>query len=182
MKRRMLSILYIFLGSLALLFSPLTKTEAVAAHTDHYEYKIGEEPVEGPVVSMAFNGERIEMRGAGTFTTHPNSVTGSGTVTHKNAAGDVINTGTWTATRLWNFQSWGTGGGFPSNFEGGKALIGVHLKSSDGTIEADGLLWVTCLIGNVPAGAHEGIKLLISRFGLYFNSEISGETLFIRMP
>lgn len=167
---------------MALVLSPLTTNSAFADHVATYEYVIGEEPVHGPAISMAFNGERIEMMGRGTLTLHPNSVTGGGTIVHKNAAGAILNTGTWTATRLWNFHSWGTGEGLPANFEGGKALIGVHLRSTDGTIEADGLLWVTCTIGNFPASAHEGVKLLIQRFGLYFYSEVSGETLFIRQP
>ncbi|MBI2617779.1 hypothetical protein HYW55_06610 [Candidatus Gottesmanbacteria bacterium] len=170
----------LILGFGLLLLAPFNTTSAIGP--TFYEYKLGVDPVDGPVVAMDFHGDRIELTGAGTFSLNPHTVTGGGDIVHKDKDGNIINTGTWTATRMWRYQSWGTSPDLPSTFEGGRALIGVHLRSTDGSIETDGLLWVTCLIGNVPAGSEEGVTLLVPRFGLYFNTEVSGETLFIRMP
>src|SRR5713226_5000923 len=59
-----------------------------------------------PDVAMATNGD---------------TVTGSGTFVHQDSAGNVIASGTWTATQLVSFVSYGSAGSsFPPGFEGGK--------------------------------------------------------------
>ncbi|MBI1869541.1 hypothetical protein HYS11_01075, partial [Candidatus Gottesmanbacteria bacterium] len=124
MKGLRLSITFISLFVLSLF---LVVGKVNAFNPTQYQYKIGTAPVAGPVVSMAFNGDRVELTGSGNFTLTPKSVTGGGTFVHKNVNGTVIGSGTWMATRLWSFSSYGTQTGLPSNFEGGHALIGVHL-------------------------------------------------------
>ena len=47
------------------------------------------------------------------------------------------------------------------------------------TVEADGILEVTCLIGSPPGGAHEGIRLNVKDL-INFNKSVSGDTLFIQ--
>lgn len=156
---------------------------ATAAGFTHYGYRIGVDPVEGPVITRAANGDTIEVMGQGTFSFGPTSVTGGGTLVHKNADGDVIGHGTWTATRILSFDPWGTSPGFPPTFEGGRAVMRINIKPVENFPGIfDGFLTVTCLIGTVPPGSHEGIKLYVPRVGLDFNQEVSGETLFIRLP
>jgi hypothetical protein len=148
-----------------------------------YTYLIGTGGVEGPDVAMALNGDTITMTGSGTLSVHPKTVSGGGSFTHKNAAGAVLVRGTWTATQLLSFDNYGcgffSGGTLPPNFCGGLALIRVHLAPSAGGPGVDAVLQVNCLLGKVPAGAKEGIRLAVDN-GLNFNREVSGETLFVR--
>ena len=132
-----------------------------------------------PDVASAPNGDTISLAGSGTLSIHPKSVTGSGTYIHKNASGTVLDQGTWTAHQLLSFVSYGTAPPFPPTYEGGKALVSIHLSPSTGGAGFDGVLRITCLIGSPPAGAHEGIRLDIQH-GINFNKEVSGNTLFIR--
>lgn len=147
--------------------------------TQTFDYLVGVDPVHGPVVSMASNGDTIEIKGQGTLSIKPKSVTGGGTFVHKDPDGNVVGTGTWTAERLLTFRSWGTSEGFPENFEGGRALIKVSLDPDGLDEEFDGRLRIECLIGDVPGGADEGAKLWV-RGGPNFREVVSGETLFIR--
>ena len=132
-----------------------------------------------PDVASAPNGDTITIAGQGTLSIDPKSVTGGGTYIHKNASGTVLDQGTWTAQQLLSFVSYGTMPGVPPTFEGGKALVRIHLAPSTGGAGFDGVLRITCLIGSPPAGAHEGIRLDVQG-GSNFNKEVSGNTLFIR--
>jgi hypothetical protein len=132
-----------------------------------------------PDVASAANGDTITIAGQGTLSIHPGSVTGSGTFIHKDASGTVLAEGTWTAQQLLSFVSYGTSTGLPPTFEGGKALMLIHLTPSAGGAGFDGVLRITCLIGSPPAGAHEGIRLNVQDV-INFNKEVSGNTLFIR--
>ena len=132
-----------------------------------------------PDVASAPNGDTITIAGQGTLSIHPDSVTGGGTFTHRNASGTVLAEGTWTAQQLLSFVSYGTAPPFPPTFEGGKALMLIHLSPSTGGAGFDGVLRITCLIGSPPASAHEGIRLNVQDV-INFNKEVSGDTLFIR--
>jgi hypothetical protein len=126
-----------------------------------------------PDVAAASNGHTITIAGSGTLSIHPKSASGSGTFVEKDSNGVVVASGTWTATQLLSFDSYGTAPPFPSFAYGGQALIHVHL--STGT---DGILKVTCLIGSPPAGKEEGVELNIQS-GPNFNHQVSGDTVFI---
>ena len=132
-----------------------------------------------PDVASAPNGDTVTIAGKGTLSIHPDSVTGGGTFIHKSASGTVRGKGTWTAQKLLSFVSYGTAPPFPSTFEGGKALISVHLSPSTGGAGFEGVLRITCLVGSPPAGAHEGVRLDVQDV-INFNKEVSGDTLFIR--
>ena len=136
-----------------------------------------------PDVAMADNGDTITIAGAGTLSLHPKSITGSGTFLHQDSAGNVLGSGTWTATQLMSFKSYGVA--FPGtpfgDLEGGYAVIRIHLVAVSGA-EFDGVLQVDCVIGNPPAGANEGFRLAIQGADLNFNKEVSGETLFVIPP
>ncbi len=137
----------------------------------------GLDPSACPDVIRAPNGDTIELAGQGTLTIHPKSVTGGGTFTHQDAAGNVLGSGTWTATELLSFHSYGSGAaqGLPPEFTGGLALIRVHLSAG-----FDAILQIDCTLGDhVPGGAIEGTRLAVEG-GLNFNEEVSGFTLFIQ--
>jgi len=126
-----------------------------------------------PDVAATSNGHTITIAGDGTLNIHSKSVTGIGTFVEKDSSGAVLASGTWTATQLLSFNSYGTSPPFPSFAVGGQALIRIHLSTG-----ADGILTVTCLIGSPPAGKMEGVELAIQG-GPNFNREVSGDTVFI---
>jgi hypothetical protein len=131
-----------------------------------------------PVVSTAAeNGDRLILRGAGFFSTNPGGgeAGGEGTFVHVDALGNEVAHGTWTATRLLGFQSYGNGTpqGAPPDWYGGRANLRVHLSSG-----FDGVMQVDCLLGRPPAGAVEGIRLAVPGV-LNFNREVGGCTVFI---
>ena len=127
---------------------------------------------------MAANGDLIVITGEGTLSVHPNSATGSGTFTHKDSGGNVLGSGTWTATQLLSFKDFGAGPGFPEGFTGGHAVIGVHLSPSEGGDGVDGILIVDCNLGTSPPGLEEGVRLALT--GINFNEKVSGNNIFIR--
>lgn len=112
------------------------------------------------------------------LTIHPNSATGEGEFTHKNAAGDVIASGTWSALKLRSFQSYGSQPDLPPEIEGGHAVILVQLSSA-GTRSPGLSLDGGPRDRKVPALAHRGHQA--KRAGLLnFNQKVSGFTVFIR--
>lgn len=140
-------------------------------------------PAFAPAIATASNGDRLELSGTGTLATHPKAVTGGGTFTHKNAAGAVLGSGTWTATKLLSFRSYGPSPvpGFPPDFEAGIALIKVHISPAAGGPGFDGVLRITCTLPDtfVPRGSHEGVRLAVEDV-INFNKEAGGATLFVR--
>jgi len=133
-----------------------------------------------PAIATAPNGDSIEIVGGGTLSIHGKSVTGGGTFTHNFAAGGSAS-GTWTATELLSFKSYGPNvPTFPSIFESGRAVIRVHLVGPGGA-EADGILQVGCLLGGPkePGGLFEGVRLNVPGIA-NFNDDQFGATLFIR--
>jgi|SRR5439155_5705519 len=147
----------------------------------NYVYLLGEEPIEGPDKSVASNGDTIIIAGSGTLSIHSKSVTGGGEFQHKNAAGTVLARGTWNALQLNSFKSFGTPGPpFPPEFEGGLAVILIHLSPDGGGIGLDAVLKVYCVIAGVaPPGFDEGVKVVIQDV-INFNDPVHGQTLFIR--
>ena len=82
---------------------------------------------------------------------------------------------------LLSFHSYGSGAaqGLPEEFEGGQALILVHINPDAGGPGFDAVLQVDCLLGDkIPSGAEEGIRLNV-KGGLNFNKEVSGFTIFV---
>jgi hypothetical protein len=131
-----------------------------------------------PDVAVADNGDMISVNGSGTFSIFPNSVTGGGMFMHKNATGTVLATGTWVATDLVSFVSYGNQvPKFPPTFFGGRALIKVTLFVGSTAVHT-AILAITCDVGSPPEGHHEGITLNVQD-AINFNKSVSGVTLFI---
>ena len=152
-----------------------------------YDYHIGDafltslDPSFGPAVAMAPSGDKVEIVGTGTLDIHAKSVTGGGTFIHKNSSGVVV-TGTWTALELLSFHSYGSGvvQGLPATFEGGQALLRIHLSPAGGGAGFDAVLQIHCELGDkIPSGVHEGIRLNVPGI-INFNQEVSGATVYIR--
>jgi hypothetical protein len=134
----------------------------------------GGSPFKGVDISQAANGDRILMRGTGTFNAGTSSITGGGKYTVENAAGTILGHGLFTATAFVSFVSYG----FVSpTVEGGLLVARVHLVSAAGGV-ADGRLDITCALGTPPAGAEEGIKLAIDG-GTDYDKSIHGNTVFL---
>lgn len=136
------------------------------------------EPSACPDIARASNGDTIELTGSGTLSIHPSSVAGGGDFTHKNAAGDVRATGTWTALELESFTSYGSEADLPPNLEGGHAVILVQLFVGGAPVHT-AILTVDCEIGKPPPGHGEGIRLAVQG-ALNFNTKVSGLTVFVR--
>jgi hypothetical protein len=137
--------------------------------------------LEHPNVAEAPNGDRVAVTGGGTFSVNPAATDAEGSFTHTFASGGSMS-GTWTATQLLAYQSYGCGVVFgdpiPANFCGGQVRLRVTLTA--GTMQADGILTVFCLIGDhVPASAMEGITLNVFDL-INFNKVVSGENVYIR--
>ncbi len=182
MTRRFAAIL-----TLAVCASFLAAGAAQAATVkDTFDYHIGD----GFAVlnntgdrAMAENGDIVTVRGSGTFDVIAKTATGGGTFTHKNSGGSVVATGTWTATGLLSFQSYGDGTpqGTPPTFFGGRAALAVALTPTGTGLKIPGILEVECLLGDPPGGAHEGIRLLV-KDDINFNQTVrhGGATVFVR--
>ena len=162
----------------------LVPTTAVADSATHSYVLVMEEANFG----VAPNGDRIAIEGEAEFSVNPKTVEGSGTFTHRNAAGTVLATGTWEATGLLDYQSYGCGVVFgdqiPPDFCGGKVVIRVMLDTPLG--ELPGILTVICVIGPNPPNSiisngdrSEGATLSIPGI-INFNHTAGGDNVIIQ--
>jgi len=175
---------------LALAIAPLFPGQATAdSGSATYAYVVGAPPLCGlasdacPDVSVAPNGDKIAIAGSGTLSIGPKTATGGGTFTHKTAGGSVVASGRWNVTGLAGFHSFGSASaqGLPSDLFGGMAILKVHIVTTSG-LQADGLLTITCTLGDqIPAGAAEGVRLNVQDI-INFNREVSGFTVFVLLP
>ena len=139
-------------------------------------------PLIPPDVAEAANGDRVTLTGTGTLTLHPKSATGGGTFTNTTAGGTVLATGTFTATELLSFESYGPSPLLPALLNSGQALIRVALVPDGSTTSIDGILRVECVLpgSTFPGGKEEGINLLLPGIA-NFNHQVSGATVFVRI-
>ena len=139
-------------------------------------------PLVPPDVAEAANGDQIILTGTGTLTLHPKSATGGGTFTHTTAEGTVLATGTFTATELLSFESYGPSPLLPPFLNSGQALIRVALVPDGSTTSIDGILRIECVLpgSTFPGGKEEGINLLLPGLA-NFNHQVSGATVFVRI-
>src|SRR6266852_1015302 len=132
--------------------------------------------------AVAENGDTVNVRGTGTFDVVSKTVSGGGTFTHKRADGTTVATGTWTATGLLAFQSYGPGTpqGTPPSFFGGRAALTIVGKPAGTNLMLPGILEIECALGTPPGGAEEGVRLLVQGI-INFNKSVheSGENVFV---
>jgi hypothetical protein len=139
-----------------------------------------------PTISAASNGLTLETELQGTFNVADKTASGNGTYAVM-AGATVVESGTFTLTRLVAFQFYGCGEvedtPLPPDFCGGRAIFRFHATSSTGE-QRDGLLEVNCQIhdpgGQTPAGTSEGVK--VNARGINFNKHVSGDNLFQMLP
>ena len=123
----------------------------------------------------------------------PSSVTASGTFTHTDAAGTVLGGGTWVATELLAFHSYGCGvlaftdpdTIIPSNFCGGMLKLRVTLTPTGSTPAFDGILTYFCIVGANAPDSHnqpseEGITLNVPGLINFDQSTTPSMNVFIK--
>jgi len=140
--------------------------------------------------SQAANGDTVTLstlEEGGTFSPTAKTADAEGEFTHKASDGSVKGTGSWQATALLSYHSFGPATadqvaffGLPTGSEGGDAKLAVHLTPESGGAGFDAVLDVICQLGTPPPSAHEGITLVVQRVGLNFNEIVEGDNLFIR--
>lgn len=174
-----------------LAFSVLSPAIALADSATHtYQFHL-----EVPNVSRAANGDRVAITGEGEFSVHPNSAEGAGTFTHSNASGTVLGAGTWRATELLEYQSYGCGivhnfpnpgdnTTLPPDFCGGAAKMRIVATPNGTTLQIEAILTIFCIIGPNPPNNHddpsgEGITLVVPGF-INFNEIVTGMNVFIQ--
>src|SRR5437867_10672107 len=112
--------------------------------------------------AMAENGDVVIVIGTGAFDVAAKSATGGGTFVHKTSGGATVGSGTWAATELLTFQSYGNAvpQGLPPTFFGGRVALNVLLTpTANPSVHRPAILQIECALGNVPAGALEGVRL-----------------------
>jgi hypothetical protein len=174
-------ILFVLGLTAALVLLPTTATADSATHT----YLV---VMEVPNIGVAANGDTISITGEGEFSVHPKSVEAEGAFTHTTATGTVVASGTWEATELLEYQSYGCGEVFgdplPDNFCGGVVKMRVTLMPTGTSLHLPGILTVICVIGPNPPNSingprSEGVTLDVPGVN-NFNHSAGGENIYIQ--
>jgi hypothetical protein len=144
-----------------------------------------------PTISASARGLSLESELEGSFNVANKTATGSGSYSVM-AGATVLDSGTFTLTRLVAFQFYGCGEvtmegvriQLPPNFCGGRVIFAFHATSSSTGEQVDGLYEVNCQIhdpgGQAPPGTSEGIKA--NARGINFNKHVTGDNLFMMTP
>jgi hypothetical protein len=134
------------------------------------------DPSLDPVIMAADNGDRLEIRGDGGFTIWPKDASGGGTFVHKDAAGNTIRRGAWTAVEFLSFLPYEGSGS-----SGGRLGLRISLFPEGGMTGIPGKMQVDCPLGDAPPGAVFEARVVFQDSGLNFNRRIQGGTLFFRV-
>lgn len=133
-----------------------------------------------PATAMAADGSTVTMKGNGMLKAGPNGfANGGGSFVMKNASGAPVASGTFSASDILGFVSYGTTTlpQFPAGATGGEAKLRVTLTGTSGVFT--GVLTIICVVkgSNPPAGKDEGITLVLGQGG-DFTKEAGGNTVF----
>jgi len=170
--RRIASVLTVLMLGAVIWGAAPASAQSKATSSTYQWVLLGDE--EGnPNMAIAPSGAVVQMTGDGVLSVHPKSASGGGGFTQLDPDGNVVASGTWAATGLSTFVSYGTIG---HNLFGGEAILKVTLTPDTGGAFS-GVLWITCLVANPPAGKNEGIRL--NAHGINYNKEDGGDTIFI---
>lgn len=165
---RKLAAVVISLAAVGLVATPAVASDANGNHGAYFWAVTTD-------TSMAPDGSTITLKGHGTLTAGPDkAVTGGGAFTDSAGA-----SGTWTATAIDGFVSYGPAGPepfpLPPGATGGQAKLRVAL--SDGRT---GVLTIFCMLGTPPPSVMEGVTLVLgSGVSSEYTTEVSGNTIFI---
>jgi hypothetical protein len=134
--------------------------------------------------AMAENGDVVTVIGTGTFDVAAKSAIGGGTFVHKTSGGAIVGRGTWAATELLTFQSYGNAvpQGLPPTFFGGRVALKVLLTpTANPSVHLPAILQIECALGNPPGGAVEGVRLNVQDV-INFDKTVpeSGANLYIK--
>ena len=170
------------------LLLPATARADSATHTYRFLLEV-------PNVSEASNGDRVAITGEGEFSVNPNSATGTGAFTHTTASGALVGAGTWRATELLEYQSYGCGivhnfptpgatTPLPPNFCGGAVKLRVVATPSGTSLQIAAILTIFCIIGPNPPNSHddpsgEGIHLVVPGI-INFNKIVEGMNVYVQ--
>ena len=148
--------------------------------------------IEVPNVASASNGDTLAITGTGEFSTHPKTVTASGTFTHNVAGGGSL-TGTWTATDLLSFEFYGCGSvpsigaTLPPNLCGGALKMRVLFMPAGTSLALQGIITVFCVIGHQapptqdnPTEPGEERAIAVVPGIANFNKIVSGMNVYIQ--
>jgi hypothetical protein len=178
MMRRLIALTVVLTAAVVLL--PTTAGADSASHT----YAL---VMEEPNFGVAANGDQIVITGEGEFSVRPDSIDAAGEFTHLDSNGNVRASGSWRATELINYQSYGCGELFgeeiPPNLCGGVVKMRVTLTTPNGTLS--GILTVICVIGThapqaVLGPRSEGVTLDVPGV-INFNHSAGGENVYIQL-
>jgi len=165
---RRLTSAVISIAAVGLFATPAAASDANGNHETYRWVTAGD-------TAMAPDGSTIKLTGHGTLTAgHDKAITGGGTFTTSDGR-----SGTWTATAVDEFVSYGLAGPepfpLPPGAAGGKAKLQVSF--SDGQ---SGVLTIFCVLGTPPPSVMEGINLVLgSGVSGEYNTIVSGNTIFI---
>jgi hypothetical protein len=144
-----------------------------------------------PTITAASNGLSLESELEGSFNVADKTASGSGTFSLM-AGTTVLDSGTFTLTRLVAFQFYGCGEvttpdgpvSLPPDLCGGRVILAFHATSSSTGEQTEGLYEVNCQIhdpgGQAPPGTSEGVKA--NARGINFNKHVTGDNLFVMTP
>jgi hypothetical protein len=137
--------------------------------------------------AMASNGDVVTIVGTGSFSAAGKWATGGGTFSHHMVATDGTITGTWVATSLISYQSYGCGelegSPVPPNFCGGVAKLAITATpDANPSVHLSTALTITCVVGtDVTPSAIEGVRVNVYDV-INFNKTVpeSGANIFIQ--
>jgi len=148
---------------------------------------------EAPNVGVAANGDTIEItceageHVCGTFAVHPKAIEASGEFAHFLADGSLFAAGTWTATELISYQSYGCGevlgDPIPPELCGGVVKFAATFSTPIG--ELDGMITVYCIVGPKAASSHdeppgEGVTVVVPGI-INFNQTGGGGNVYVQL-
>ena len=157
-----------FVAGLAASPSAALATDANGNH-DAYIWVVATDTAVAP------DGSTITVRGHGLLSAGPDH-TASGVGAFSTSGGS---SGTWTATAVQGFVSYGPAGPepfpLPPGATGGQAKLRVALSNGQ-----TGVLTIFCVLGTPPPSTMEGITLILgSGVGGEYTQIVGGNTIFI---
>jgi len=167
----------------------VTAPGAVLADSASHSYLL---VAEAANIGVAGSGDTVHVTCeategvCGTFAVHPKSIEASGEFQHFRPDGSLFAEGTWTATELISYQSYGCGEVFgqpiPPDLCGGAVKFRATFSTPIG--ELTGIITVFCVVGpKAPASIEhafdEGVTVVVPSI-VNFNHPGGGDNVYIQ--